>query len=95
MTSHEERKQVIALLKDTIKAGARQAKACDILGLSERTLQRWQTDHTVRCDQRPLRNYQPPHKLTEIERAQVLTIAVRRQLTCPVDVNYLDRLNDM
>ena len=75
MTSHEERKQVIALLKDTIKAGARQAKACDILGLSERTLQRWQTDQTVRCDQRPLRNYQPPHKLTEIERAQVLTIA--------------------
>lgn len=75
MTCHEERKQVITLLKDTIKAGARQAKACDILGLSERTLQRWQTDQTFRCDQRPLRNYQPPHKLTEIERAQVLTIA--------------------
>ena len=75
MTCHEERKQVITLLKDTIKAGARQVKACDVLGLSERTLQRWQTDQTVRCDQRPLRNYQPPHKLTEIERAQVLTIA--------------------
>jgi transposase InsO family protein len=75
MTCHEERKQVITLLKDTIKAGARQTKACDVLGLSERTLQRWQTDQTVRCDQRPLRNYQPPHKLTEIERAQVLTIA--------------------
>ena len=75
MTCHEERKQVITLLKDTIKAGARQVKACEVLGLSERTLQRWQTDQTVRCDQRPLRNYQPPHKLTEIERAQVLTIA--------------------
>ena len=75
MTCHEERKQVITLLKDTIKAGARQVKACDVLGLSERTLQRWQIDQTVRCDQRPLRNYQPSKKLTEVERAQVLTIA--------------------
>ena len=75
MTSHEERKQVITLFNDSIKAGARQATACDILGLSKRTLQRWQTDQTVRCDQRPLRNYEPPHKLTEIERAEVLTIA--------------------
>ncbi len=75
MTGYEERKQVITLLNDSIKAGARQAKACDVLGLSERTLQRWQTDQTVRCDQRPLRNFQPPQKLTEIERAAVLTIA--------------------
>jgi transposase InsO family protein len=75
MTSHEERKQVITLFNDSIKAGARQATACDILGLSKRTLQRWQTDQTVRCDQRPLRNYKPPHKLTEIERAEVLTLA--------------------
>jgi hypothetical protein len=35
MTSHEERKQVIALFKDTIKAGARQTNACEVLGLSE------------------------------------------------------------
>ena len=29
----------------------------------------------VRCDQRPLRDYQPPHKLTAIERAEVLAVA--------------------
>ena len=75
MTGYEERKQVITLLNDSIEAGARQTKACDVLGLSERTLQRWQTDQTVSCDQRSLRNYRPPQKLTEIERAQVLTIA--------------------
>ena len=75
MTAHEERKQVIVLLNESITAGARQSQACDVLGLSERTLQRWQTGKTVHCDQRPLRDYQPSHKLTEIERAKVLAVA--------------------
>ena len=75
MTSHEERKQVIDLLNETTTAGARQTKACEVLGLSERTLQRWQSGETVRCDQRPLRDFQPPHKLTTIERAEVLAAA--------------------
>ena len=75
MTGHEERKQVIILLNASITAGARQAQACNVLGLSERTLQRWQGDETVQCDQRPMRDYQPLHKLTEIERAKVLAVA--------------------
>ncbi|MGZ8159512.1 MAG: IS3 family transposase, partial [Methylobacter sp.] len=75
MTTHEERKQVIGLLNGAITAGARQAQACEVLGLSERTLQRWQTGGTVHHDQRPLREHQPPHKLTEIERAEVLAVA--------------------
>jgi transposase InsO family protein len=75
MTPHEERKQVIVLLNESITAGARQAQACDVLGLSQRTLQRWQTGETISSDQRPLREYQPPHKLTEIERAEVLVVA--------------------
>jgi putative transposase len=75
MTGHEERKQVVVLLNESITAGARQAQACDVLGLSERTLQRWRTGESVHCDQRPLRDYHPPHKLTEIERAEVLAVA--------------------
>ena len=75
MTTHEEREQVIVLLNESVTAGARRAKACEVLGLSERTLQRWQTGEIVRCDRRPLRAYQPPHKLTEIERAEVLAVA--------------------
>lgn len=75
MTVHEERQQAIVLLNESMAAGARQSQACEVLGLSERTLQRWQAGGTVRCDQRPLREYQPPHKLTEIERAEVLAVA--------------------
>jgi transposase InsO family protein len=75
MTIHEERRQLIVLMNESMAAGARQSQACEVLGLSERTLQRWQTGETVNCDQRPLREYQPPHKLTEIERAEVLAVA--------------------
>ena len=75
MTRHEERQQVIVLLNESVAAGARQAKACEVLGLSKRTLQRWRTSDSVRCDQRSLRQYQPSHKLTAIERAAVLAIA--------------------
>jgi hypothetical protein len=42
---------------------------------SERTLQRPHTSKAVRCGQWPLHNYQLPHKLTGIERAEVLAIA--------------------
>ena len=75
MTGHEERKQVVALLNESKASGVRQAQACDVLGLSERTLQRWQAGGAVHCDQRPLRDYRPPHKLTETERAKVLAVA--------------------
>jgi transposase InsO family protein len=75
MTAHEERKQVVVLMDESITAGARQAQACEVLGLSQRTLQRWQTGATVHCDQRPGRAFQPPHKLTEMERAEVLAVA--------------------
>jgi putative transposase len=75
MTGHEERKQVIVLMNESIAAGARQAQACDVLGLSERTLQRWQAGGVIHADQRPLRDYRPPHKLTETERTKVLTVA--------------------
>lgn len=75
MTALEERQQQLDLLTQAIAAGARQEAACAVLGLSVRTVQRWQVDGTVRSDQRPLRQYEPPHKLTEAERAEVLAVA--------------------
>jgi len=75
MTLLNERQQVIVLLEEAVTAGARQHQACKVLGLSARTLQRWQTGEAVSDDKRPQRDYQPPHKLTEIERAEVLTVA--------------------
>jgi len=65
----------VALVREARAAGARQAPACAVLGLSERTLQRWQAGETVGQDQRPWRRYQPPHPLTAAERAEVLAVA--------------------
>jgi putative transposase len=75
MTALEERQQQLELLAEATAAGARQGSACAVLGLSPRTVQRWQAGGTVRTDRRPLRQYQPPHKLTATERAEVLAVA--------------------
>lgn len=75
MTVLEERQRVVELVKEATAAGARQDPACAVLGLSPRTLQRWQDGETVCADQRPLRPYEPPHKLTADERAELLTVA--------------------
>lgn len=75
MSALQERQQVLALVAETMRAGARQAQACAVLGLSVRTLQRWREGETVRADQRPFRHHEPAHKLTHAERAQVLAVA--------------------
>lgn len=75
MTVLAERQQLLARVAEATAAGARQEAACAVLGLSERTLQRWQTADGVCTDQRPLRQWQPPHKLTEEERTAVLKVA--------------------
>jgi hypothetical protein len=40
--------------------------------LSPRNLQRWQAGETLSEDQRPQRQYTPPHTLTEAVRAAIL-----------------------
>ena len=37
----KERKEISLLIKEAQEAGARQSKACEIVGISEKTLQRW------------------------------------------------------
>ena len=75
MTLLEERHQQLELLTEAMAAGARQESACAVLGFSPRTVQRWQEGEAVRGDQRPLRQYEPPHKLTAVERAEILAVA--------------------
>ena len=44
MTSLAERGQIILLVSEAVTSGARQARACSVISLSTRTLQRWQLD---------------------------------------------------
>ena len=56
MTALEERKTMIAWIGEATLAGARQALACKELGLSARTVQRWQSGEPDAVDGRSLRN---------------------------------------
>ena len=68
---------MIELAKEANVNGARQSKACKVLGVSQRTLQRWREGDAVKCDGRSLsqRESNPHNKLSESERQQILDIA--------------------
>ena len=74
MTCLWPRRQVIHLVADAITAGARQERACAVICLSERTLQRWQRDQ-ARADRRPARVQSPKNRISALERQAVLALA--------------------
>ncbi len=74
MTSLQPRQHLIESVAEATMAGARQDQACAVLGLSSRTLQRWQAGKALGEDRRPLRQYTPPQALTEAERTHILTV---------------------
>ena len=74
MTSLVERGQIITLVQEAMDAGARQARACTVININERTLQRWQVDRS-RGDQRPERAQMPTNQLSVLERTRLLTVA--------------------
>lgn len=61
-----------SLVDEAVAAGARQAAACDVIGLPARTLQRW--DHTS-DDGRHGPKHAPANKLSAAERRKVVSIA--------------------
>ena len=68
---------MIDLVNEACTAGARQSKACEILGISSRTLQRWRENGQVKADGRGQTDSQsePHNKLSAEERQGVLDIA--------------------
>lgn len=73
MTSLVERSQIITLVQEAMNSGARQDRACTVINLNERTLQRWQVDQS-RGDQRPERIQTPINQLSVQERKHLLTV---------------------
>jgi putative transposase len=73
MISTPHRETAIALIVDAVTAGARRAKACSELEISDRTLRRWTKGGEVHADQRPLvPRPEPTNKLSVAECAAVL-----------------------
>ncbi len=55
-------------------AGARKEKACKLIGISVRTIQRWNKGAEIMEDQRKYRKQKPANKLSSKERSRVLEV---------------------
>ena len=62
----------IALIDEAMHAGAGQEKACEVVGITSRTYQRWQ--HTGLQDQRQVVEKHPSNQVTKEERKQIIAI---------------------
>lgn len=87
MSTLTARSNIIALVGQAIQDGARQDRACEVISLSERTLQRWQRDQS-RGDQRPIRVQEPKNALSAQERQAVLAVAQSQEFghLCPSQI---------
>lgn len=80
MISTPHRETAVALINDAVTAGARRAKVCSELEISDRTLRRWTKDGQVHADQRPLvPRPEPRNKLSTAERATVLEVCTSEE----------------
>jgi len=68
-----ERDEIMKLVDEAMLSGARQSETCKIIGISNRTLQRWQQDDTQ--DGRIDAKHTPANKLTEMERQRIIQTA--------------------
>jgi transposase InsO family protein len=75
MISTRDRREAIELIDEAVAVGARRAQACELLGLSVRTVQRWTREGGVGEDRRPSAvRPKPPNALSDAERGEVLAV---------------------
>ena len=69
----DERRQIIASVKEATGSGARLGPTCETMGISPRTYQRWNRPDNF-CDRRPGARREPSNKLGEEERRKLLEV---------------------
>ena len=68
MISAPDRRKTVLLIDEARHAGARLEAACDVVGISSRTYQRWTGKSDIREDARPTAiRPEPANKLTKEE----------------------------
>lgn len=71
-----DREHVLALVAEAVEQGLRQHTACEMVGVAERTLQRWQLPKTAEDGRRGPRTT-PRNTLSPGEREQMVAMAAR------------------
>lgn len=69
----QDRAEILALISAAQLSGARQVKACDVIGISNRTYQRWMQSNHLR-DGRLDAKHVPVNKLTALERQRIIRV---------------------
>ena len=73
MIARDDRQMAMALIAEAMAQGARQARACEVVGIASRTYQRWQ--RTGLSDRRQVVARPPPaNKLNEQERQAIIAV---------------------
>ena len=77
LTDRQNHAQLVSI---AVASGARQDKACDVIGFSTRTLQRWRIDGEISADKRPTATRsEPGNKLSKTERQAVIDVCNREE----------------
>lgn len=76
--SAEDRQTARELIDQAVEDGARRTKACELLGISVRTLQRWEKPDGE-TDRRRGPEEGPTNRLTEEERQHIVTTATQKE----------------
>ncbi len=75
MINIPDRRRAVELIEEAVDAGATLRKACEGLGISLRTYNRWTHTDEIKADGRPhATRPEPANKLTPDERQQILDI---------------------
>jgi transposase len=69
-----ERQDIMTLIKKATEKGARQSKACELIGISAKTCQRWNRPDNTQ-DKRLEALHEPANKLTEKECQQIIQVS--------------------
>jgi len=70
----QERNEIMILVDEARAAGARQSKACEIVGITPKTYQRWNMPDNDN-DGRTNATHAPTNKLTELERQSIIDVS--------------------
>lgn len=81
MSSLAQRTNIVTLVDEAVKRGARYERACSVVGIAPSTLRRWRSDDgAVKEDARPkAQRAEPANRLSEQERQQILTVCNRAE----------------
>jgi transposase InsO family protein len=72
LTEEQERQRILELFEESIQSGARQSKACEILDISTRTINRWADNPGG--DKRSSVKKEPANKMSAQEEEQIVSI---------------------